>query len=110
MTRRPIVTAFASLALCAVVSSAGVSPAGAQQVLCRFSVNGGTMVLNTNKTGVWTGGPNAGQFANMRGNNTWRVQGETIYADWTIVSDGPMRGRQGTARAPLSSCPAAAGR
>lgn len=98
------------LFLVGVLLAAGAAPASAQQVLCRFSVNGGTMVLNANKSGYWTGGPNAGQFANMRGNNTWRVQGDTILADWTIVSDGPMRGRQGTARAPLSSCPAAAGR
>jgi hypothetical protein len=85
----------------------GVSHAQAQAPLCRFAWNAGTMVLNANGTGVWTGGPDAAEFANQRGENRWRVEGDTIIIDWTIVSAGHMRGRQGTTRPPLSRCPAA---
>ena len=102
------------MSLCAVgavvLASIATQEAQAQQVLCRFDWNAGTMVLNANKTGYWTGGANAGQFAGQRGNNTWRVDGDVIHTDWVIVTEGHMKGRVGFTRPPLSSCPRAASR
>jgi hypothetical protein len=94
----PILSAFACAA----------SPAQAQ-VLCRFDHNGGTMTLNANKTGVWVGGANAGEFSRQRGDNTWRLEGHTLRMDWVIVTEGPMKGRTGWTRAPVTACPKAAG-
>lgn len=99
-----------AVTLCMLVTGVMVSSAQAQQRMCSFEWNAGTMVLNTNKTGYWTGGSAAGQFAGQRGNNTWRVDGDVIHTDWVIVTEGHMKGRVGFTRPPLSSCPAAARR